>query len=63
MHWGAYQQRESPFVHRWMDALLTLYARGQIAPVISRTYPLREAGRALGTLATRESYGKVVLIP
>ncbi len=63
VHWGYYQRRGSPLVQEWMDALLQLYDRGRIRPVIYRTYPLREAGAALHALAARESHGKVVLVP
>jgi NADPH:quinone reductase-like Zn-dependent oxidoreductase len=63
VHWGFYQRRGSPLVQEWMDALLKLYADGRIRPVIYRAYPLREAAAALGALASRESYGKVVLVP
>ena len=63
VHWGYYQRRGSPLVQEWMDALLKLYADGRIRPVIYRAYPLREAAAALGALASRESYGKVVLVP
>jgi NADPH2:quinone reductase len=63
VHWGYYQRRGSPLVGEWMDAILKLYAEGRIRPVIYRTYPLREAAAALQALASRESYGKVVLAP
>ena len=63
VHWGYYQRRGSPLVGQWMDAILKLYDEGRIRPVIYRSYPLREAARALEALATRESYGKVVLQP
>lgn len=63
VHWGLYQQRGSPLVDRWMEALFALYEKGQVRPVVWRTFPLREAARALAALAGRESYGKVVLIP
>ena len=63
VHWGYYQRRGSPLVQEWMDALLKLYGEGRIRPVIYRTYPLREAAAALEALASRESYGKVVLVP
>src|SRR5207249_2348057 len=36
---------------------------GQLKPVVSKTFPLREATRALAAIASRESYGKVVLVP
>jgi NADPH2:quinone reductase len=63
VHWGYYQRRGSPLVQEWTDALLKLYGEGRIRPVIYRAYPLREAAAALRALASRESYGKVVLVP
>jgi NADPH2:quinone reductase len=63
VHWGLYQRRGSPLVDEWMDALFAMYAKGQVRPVVYRTYPLRDAARALQALAERESYGKVVLVP
>src|SRR5439155_27589 len=35
----------------------------QLTPVIWRSFPLERASRALAAIASRESYGKVVLIP
>ena len=63
VHWGYYQRRGSPLVQEWTDALLKLYGEGWIRPVIYRAYPLPEAAAALRALASRESYGKVVLVP
>jgi len=63
VHWGYYQRRGSPLVQEWMDALVKLYTEGRIRPVIYRTYPLREAPAALAALSSRESHGKVVLVP
>jgi NADPH2:quinone reductase len=63
VHWGMYQTLGSPLVDQWMSALLTMYGKGQVWPVIYRTYPLAEAAKALAAIAARESYGKVVLIP
>lgn len=63
VHWGLYQQRDSPLVDEWMAALMALYEKRQIRPVIFRTFPLRDAAQALRTIADRESHGKVVLIP
>jgi NADPH2:quinone reductase len=63
VHWGLYQDRGSPLVGRWMDELVALAARGLLRPVIWKTFPLAEAAQALGAIASRESYGKVVLVP
>jgi NADPH2:quinone reductase len=63
VHWGLYQRRGSPLVDEWMETLFAHYRAGRLRPVVYRTYPLAEAARALDALATREAYGKVVLVP
>jgi NADPH2:quinone reductase len=63
VHWGLYHQRDWGRVERWMAELFALYEKGQLRPVISRTYPLRDAATALAAIAARESYGKVELAP
>ena len=63
VHWGLYQERQSPLVARWMDELLELVLRGKLRPVICKRFPLQQAAHALAALASRESYGKVVLVP
>ena len=63
VHWGMYQTLGSPLVDQWMSALLTMYGKGQVWPVIYKTYPLAEAATALAAIASRESYGKVILLP
>ncbi|HYR40674.1 MAG TPA: NADPH:quinone oxidoreductase family protein [Methylomirabilota bacterium] len=63
VHWGMYQTLGSPLVDQWMSALLTMYGKGQVWPVIYKTYPLAEAAKALAAIASRESYGKVILVP
>jgi NADPH2:quinone reductase len=63
VHWGLYHQRDWGRVERWMAELFALYEKGQLRPVIYRTYPLREAATALAAIAARESYGKVELAP
>jgi NADPH2:quinone reductase len=63
VHWGMYQTLGSPLVDQWMSVLLTMYGKGQVWPVIYKTYPLAEAAKALAAIASRESYGKVILVP
>lgn len=60
VHWGSY---EPAIVAAWMQRLLALHAAGQIAPVIWRSYALRDAAAALAALGARESHGKIVLVP
>jgi NADPH2:quinone reductase len=63
VHWGLYRQRDPALVRRWMAALLDLVGAGKLRPVISRSFPLAEAAQALDFIASRRSYGKVVLVP
>ena len=61
VHWGLYNERDPATVKRWMSDLLPLVGDGRLRPVIFKTYPLRDAAQALAAIASRESYGKVVL--
>ena len=63
VHWGLYRQRDAVMVRRWMVELLKLAETREIKPVIWRSFRLEEAAQALGAIAARESYGKVVLVP
>jgi len=63
VHWGLYQERQSPLVRQWMDELFALVERGKLRPVIWKKFPLAQAAQALAAIASRESFGKVVLVP
>jgi NADPH2:quinone reductase len=63
VHWGLYSERNPGLVRACMAELHALAEAGKIAPVVFKTFPLREAAQALAAIASRESYGKVVLIP
>jgi len=63
VHWGLYRQRDATRVRRWMVELLKLAEARQLTPVIWRSFPLERAARALEAIGTRESYGKIVLLP
>jgi NADPH2:quinone reductase len=61
LHWGPMVQHERERVDASHAALAELYAAGKIRPVIWRTFPLERVGEALAAIASRESYGKIVL--
>lgn len=63
VHWGLYQRRDSRLIEEWMAALFGLYESHRLRPVVSRTYPLRDAAQALGAIVNRETHGKVLLLP
>ncbi len=63
LHWGAYASREPERVPEVFDALRSLYAKGQIVPVIYQAFPLEQVADALLALASRGTYGKVIIRP
>lgn len=50
-------------VNSWMEALLGCWQRGEIAPLISATFPLEKAADAHHYIQDRKNVGKVVLVP
>lgn len=63
IHWGLYFEKDPNVLHESQRALSQMYAEGKIRPVVSGTYPLRDAQAALAALGSRETTGKVVLLP
>jgi NADPH2:quinone reductase len=63
LHWGAYNMRNPALVEEVTRTLHEMYARGEIKPHISATYPLSEAVSALNEVASGRTTGKVLLIP
>ncbi|MFQ5512818.1 MAG: NADPH:quinone oxidoreductase family protein [Myxococcota bacterium] len=63
LHWGAYAVHEPARVPETFDALDRLYAEGRIQPMVFKCYPLAEASQALEALASRATWGKVVVTP
>jgi NADPH:quinone reductase len=61
--WGGMRGQEPQLTQAVMADLNAMYGRGEILPVVSRTYPLAEAPQALADLGSRKTYGKVVLLP
>lgn len=60
-YWGGYVERNPGFLTQAHDDLMAMYEAGQIKPVVSKTYPLSEAPRAMRDLAERKTIGKAVL--
>jgi len=63
LHWGAYRQHDPAKIPQAMAALFEMYERGVVTPVVSSTYALADAAKALDEIASRKSIGKVVLVP
>ncbi len=60
---GGFQRHAPERVAVALRELFDLYERGALHPVISLTFPLQEAARALEEISSRRSTGKVLLIP
>ena len=63
LNWGAYRDEQPALLAAATGALFEFYEKGAIRPLVSSTWPLAEAPRALAEIAARTSTGKVVLIP
>jgi NADPH2:quinone reductase len=63
LHWGAYRQHDPAKIAEATQALFAMYERGAVRPVVSSTYPLQDAAKALQEISSRRSVGKVVLLP
>jgi NADPH2:quinone reductase len=63
LHWGAHAQKDPKRIPEVMDALFSMYEKGQIRPVIYARYPLEKLPEALAALGGRQSYGKVIIQP
>ena len=63
LHWGAYAVHEPARVPEVVNALFRLYDTGAIRPVIGGRYPLDRVAEALGALGSRQTYGKLVIVP
>ncbi|MCR9069261.1 MAG: NADPH:quinone oxidoreductase family protein [Rhodobacteraceae bacterium] len=61
VYWGGYMRFAPKVVTDSLDALITMYAAGQIRPHIGATYPLDRVDDALALLKSRKSTGKVVV--
>jgi NADPH2:quinone reductase len=63
LHWGLYRHRDPAVIVAAYEALLALAAAGQIAPYVPEEVPLADAPAALDRLASRQTVGKVVVLP
>ena len=63
VHWALYRRVAPEWIPRWQGRLNDLWAAGRIAPLVGAELPLREAPEALRRLGSRDTTGKVVLVP
>ncbi len=61
LHWGAYQTNQPEKVPETFAALFALHREGKVDPVIFKSYALEDLATALHDLASRKSYGKLII--
>ena len=59
--WGAFAARDPKANAAHIDTLFRLWREGRIAPRVSRTWPLEQAGEAIAHMAARKAVGKLVV--
>jgi NADPH:quinone reductase len=59
--WGAQAERDPVLVSRNLAELLRWWEAGQLQPLVSKTFPLAEAGAAMRALLSRRYAGRIVL--
>ena len=59
--WGAFRLKETLLDNKNFEQLFSWYDEGRIKPLVSESYPLSEAAKALRRLMDREAIGKIVL--
>jgi NADPH:quinone reductase len=61
--WGAFAQRQPEDNAANFRQLFAWHAEGKLKPLVSKTYPLAEAGAAIEELGQRRAVGKLVVLP
>jgi NADPH:quinone reductase-like Zn-dependent oxidoreductase len=59
--WGAFAARDPKANAAHVETLFRLWREGRIAPKVSRTWPLHQAGEAIAHMAARKAVGKLVV--
>lgn len=59
--WGSFAQRQPQDNAANFQQLFSWYADGKLKPLVSKVYPLEEAGLAIDSLGERRAVGKVVV--
>lgn len=60
--WGDFARREPQANAAMMQTLATMYAKGQVKPLVDQTLPMSELPRAYAIMGSRSVKGKLVLV-
>jgi NADPH:quinone reductase-like Zn-dependent oxidoreductase len=59
--WGAFAARDPKTNRAHVERLFRLWSAGKIAPRVTETFALADAGKAIAKMAAREAIGKLVV--
>jgi NADPH2:quinone reductase len=60
---GSHIQRDPKVLIQYIEVLSQMFAKGLIKPTVYKTYGMDDVAQALKALGSRESYGKVIMVP
>ncbi|RBY97508.1 NADPH:quinone oxidoreductase family protein [Blastococcus sp. TF02-8] len=63
LHWGLYRKYDPSVFTETHERLVELVEQGKVDPLVGEVLPLGQAPQALLKLASRDTVGKVVLVP
>ncbi|NEK85720.1 NADPH:quinone oxidoreductase family protein [Blastococcus saxobsidens] len=63
LHWGLYRKHDTSVFTETHEQLVRLVEEGTVDPLVGEVLPLDQAPQALLKLASRDTVGKVVLVP
>ncbi|MGY1985630.1 NADPH:quinone oxidoreductase family protein [Blastococcus sp. SYSU DS0669] len=63
LHWGLYRKHDPSVFTQTHEQLVRLFGEGKVDPLVGEVLPLDQAPQALLKLASRDTVGKVVLVP
>jgi NADPH2:quinone reductase len=63
LHWGLYRSKDPAVIPATHEALLALWEKGRIDPLIADELPMAQAADGLTRLGMRGTVGKVVVLP
>jgi NADPH2:quinone reductase len=63
VHWGLFRRKNPQGAREIHNKLMDMYEQGSIKPLIYKEFPFEEVPQALELLATRKTWGKLVVKP
>jgi NADPH2:quinone reductase len=63
VYWNLYYENHRDQILKAMDQMNSWIQEGKLKTLVSKTFSLKDAPKALHWISERKSYGKLILIP